>query len=186
MNRIKTVNVASFTSKSIPSVEPGNIWLSILDDNRNKADQKNANTDNNINLNEDLPLQILIAEDQLTDRTVAMRILQSMGYMVDFAVNGLEALQALRQKHYDVLLTDVQMPQMGGLEVARHICQEWTLEERPCMIAVTSEAMPEIREQCLNLGMDECLSKPLDVNQLVQALRKCRFRSLPDESDDRI
>ena len=125
-------------------------------------------------------MEILIADDGLMDRTVAMRILQQMGYIPDLVVNGLEALEALRQKHYDVLLTDVQMPEMGGLEVARQICQEWTLEERPCIIAVTSEAMPEIREQCLNVGMDECLSKPLDGNQLRQALRKCPFLNFCD------
>jgi CheY-like chemotaxis protein len=126
-------------------------------------------------------LRILIVEDQLTDRTVAIRVLQSMGYTADLAVNGLEALQALHQKHYDVLLTDVQMPQMGGLEVARQICQQWTLKERPCIIAVTSEPMSEVREQCLNVGMDECLSKPINVNELVQALRKCRCCSHCDE-----
>lgn len=125
-------------------------------------------------------MEILIADDGLMDRTVAMRILQQMGYIPDLVVNGLEALEALRQKHYDVLLTDVQMPEMGGLEVARQICQEWTLEERPCIIAVTSEAMPEIREQCLNVGMDECLNKPLDGNQLRQALRKCPFLNFCD------
>ncbi len=180
------VNIAASPIQSIPSVQLGNIWLSILEQNPDKNEQINAKTDDKNHLEEALKLQILIADDQLIDRTVAMRILQAMGYMVDLAINGLEALQALRQKHYDLLLTDVQMPQMGGLDVARQICQEWTLEERPCMIAVTSEAMPEIREQCLNVGMDECLSKPLDVNQLRQALRKCRFPSPSDRSDDRI
>lgn len=143
----------------------------------------NPNANLLYNLAQELPLKILLAEDRPTDCTIALRVLRSLGYQADSVNNGVEALVALRRKHYDVLLTDVQMPQMGGLELARHLCQQWTLEERPCIIAVTSEVMPEIREQCLKVGMDECISKPPKVEELTQALRKCQFRRAGNESD---
>ncbi|HAG82143.1 MAG TPA: histidine kinase [Cyanobacteria bacterium UBA12227] len=122
-----------------------------------------------------ITLKILLVEDNSMAQTIALRILRSLDYQVDLVENGLEALEALRQKHYDVVLTDVQMPQMGGLEMARHICQEWSLEARPYIIALTSEVMPDIREECLQVGMNECISKPLDIDTLIEVLKKARI-----------
>ncbi|HBL13006.1 MAG TPA: histidine kinase [Cyanobacteria bacterium UBA11162] len=122
-----------------------------------------------------ITLKILLVEDNSMAQTIALRILRSLDYQVDLVENGLEAIEALRQKHYDVVLTDVQMPQMGGLEMARHICQEWSLEERPYIIALTSEVMLDIREECLQAGMNECISKPLDIGTLIELLKKVRI-----------
>jgi CheY-like chemotaxis protein len=101
-----------------------------------------------------------------------------MGYRADLAANGLEVLEALERQPYDVVLMDVQMPHMDGLEASRRICQKWQREERPRIIAMTAEAMSGDREKCLASGMDDYLSKPIRIPELTVALSKCRSRSI--------
>jgi len=103
-----------------------------------------------------------------------------MGYRADLAANGLEVLQALHRQLYDVILMDVQMPEMDGLEATRHIGQEWPPERRPRIIAMTANAMKEDREACLAAGMDDYLSKPIRVDELVNALNQCHPVSSPE------
>jgi CheY-like chemotaxis protein len=121
-----------------------------------------------------LPLRILVAEDQAVNQKLALRLLERMGYRADVAANGLEAIEALRRQVYDVVLMDVQMPEMDGLEATRSICREWSPEQRPRIIAMTAHAMKEDREACLSAGMDDYISKPIQVEALVRALSKCR------------
>ncbi len=121
-----------------------------------------------------LPLRILLAEDNMVNQQVALHLLQRMGYRADLAGNGLEVLEALSRQSYDVILMDVQMPEMDGLEATRRICQEWSLQERPRIIAMTANAMLGDREMCLEAGMDDYISKPIRVEELVGALSKCR------------
>jgi CheY-like chemotaxis protein len=97
-----------------------------------------------------------------------------MGYRADLAANGLEAIQSLERQPYDVILMDVQMPEMDGLEAARQICSRWPREQRPRIIAMTANAMQGDREMCLQAGMDDYISKPIRVDELVQALARCR------------
>jgi CheY-like chemotaxis protein len=92
------------------------------------------------------------------------------------AANGLEAIEALRRQPYDVALMDVQMPEMDGLEATRTIHQEWSPEARPRIIAMTANVMKEDREACLAAGMDDYLGKPIRVEQLIQALKRCPRR----------
>jgi CheY-like chemotaxis protein len=129
----------------------------------------------NINLAETLPLRILLAEDNLVNQKVALLILQRMGYRADVAANGLEVLEALHRQSYDVVLMDVQMPEMDGLETTRHICQEWETDSRPRIIAMTANAMQGDREECINAGMNDYISKPIHRGELEAALRKCEF-----------
>jgi signal transduction histidine kinase/DNA-binding NarL/FixJ family response regulator len=119
-----------------------------------------------------LPLRILLAEDNLVNQKVALQILEQMGYRPDVARNGLEVLAALHRQDYDVVLMDVQMPQMDGLAATRRICQEWPTA-RPRIIAMTANAMQGDREECLHSGMDDYLSKPIRVEELIEALSKC-------------
>lgn len=121
-----------------------------------------------------LPLKILVAEDNPVNQKVVLRLLQRYGYSADIAQNGLEVLQALSQQPYDVILMDVQMPEMDGLTTARQICHRYAVECRPRMIAVTASAMQGDREECLRAGMDDYLTKPLRPEGLYQALRRCR------------
>ncbi len=116
------------------------------------------------------PMRILLAEDNLVNQKVAIGILQRMGYHVDVAANGLEALEALRRQPYDVALLDVQMPEMDGEEAAREICRRYPPEQRPILIAMTANALEGDRERYLAVGMDDYISKPIRVDDLMRGL----------------
>ncbi len=130
----------------------------------------------NPNLAEQLPLRILLAEDIVVNQKVALLMLKKIGYQADLAANGLEVLAALQRQPYDVVLMDINMPQMDGLEASRRICQQWEVSSRPYIIAITANAMLGDREACLAAGMDEYISKPVQIQELICALSKCRPR----------
>ncbi|MCK4978124.1 MAG: response regulator, partial [Anaerolineales bacterium] len=119
-----------------------------------------------------LPLRILLTEDNVVNQKLALRLLQKMGYRADVAGNGIEAIQALERQPYDVILMDVQMPEMDGLEATRQINQRWERHERPHIIAMTANVMPGDREMCLAAGMDDYIAKPLRVEEIVDALKR--------------
>ncbi|MFZ5878853.1 MAG: response regulator [Chloroflexota bacterium] len=122
-----------------------------------------------------LPLRILLAEDHPTNQKLALLTLARLGYRADVAANGLEALSALERQPYDVILMDMQMPELDGLEATRRIRARWPGETGPRIIAMTANATREDREACLAAGMDDYLAKPIRVYELVAALN----RSLP-------
>jgi CheY-like chemotaxis protein len=123
------------------------------------------------------PLRILVAEDNLVNQQLAVLLLKKIGYRADVAANGLEVLEALGRETYDVVIMDVQMPEMDGLEATRQIHQRWPEARRPYVIAATANAIQEEREACLAAGMDAYLSKPIDVDELAAALSRCRPRA---------
>ncbi len=123
-------------------------------------------------MGQQLPLRILLAEDNATNQKLALRLLARMGYEADVAANGLEVLAALRRQLYDVILMDVQMPEMDGLEATRTLRQEFPAVRQPRVIAMTANAMQGDREMCLAAGMDDYVSKPIRINELVDALSK--------------
>jgi CheY-like chemotaxis protein len=125
-----------------------------------------------VKLAERFPLTILLAEDNAYNQKLATLVLKQMGYKADLAGNGLEAIQAVERQHYDVILMDVQMPEMDGLEATRKICARWPRGERPQIIAMTANAMQGDREMCLQAGMDDYLSKPIRVNELANVLER--------------
>lgn len=111
-------------------------------------------------------LRILLAEDNRVNQKVAELTLKKIGLDMDIANNGAEVLEALRSHTYDVILMDVNMPVMDGLEATRRIRASWALEQQPRIIAMTGSASPEEREDCLNAGMDDFLTKPIQVHLL--------------------
>jgi signal transduction histidine kinase/CheY-like chemotaxis protein/tetratricopeptide (TPR) repeat protein len=117
------------------------------------------------------PLRILLAEDNVVNQKLALRILERMGYRADLASNGIEAIESVQRQRYDVVLMDVQMPEMDGLEAARRICARWAPGRRPRIIAMTANAMQGDRDQCLAAGMDDYLTKPIRIERLEEALR---------------
>jgi len=121
---------------------------------------------------ERLPLRILVAEDNAVNQKLALRVLSQLGYHADVAGNGLEVIAALDRQRYDVVLMDVQMPELDGLEAARQICARWQRSERPRIVAVTANAMQGDRELCLEAGMDDYISKPIHTDELVGALSR--------------
>ena len=119
------------------------------------------------------PLRILLVEDARINQRVALMMFEKLGYNAELAKNGKEALEMLRRQSYDVVFMDIQMPEMDGLEATRHIRQHWPESERPQIIAMTANAMPEDREKCLAAGMNHYMSKPVRLETIVQVLREC-------------
>lgn len=117
------------------------------------------------------PLRILLAEDNLVNQKLAIRLLEQMGYRADLASNGAEALESVARQTYDLVLMDVQMPEMDGLEASRRINTAYP-SSRPRIVAMTANAMQGDREMCLEAGMDDYVAKPIRVEQLVEALRQ--------------
>ncbi len=129
-------------------------------------------------MGEQWPLRILLAEDNTINQQLALLMLERLGYRADVAANGLETLDALQRQPYDVILMDVQMPEMDGLKATRHIRQlspaEFPTGEQPYIIAMTANAMQSDRETCLAAGMNDYISKPIEVKELIRALSECQ------------
>lgn len=119
-----------------------------------------------------MPLNILLAEDNLVNQKVALMMLERLGYRADVAANGFEVLAALQRQSYDVILMDVQMPEMDGLEATRRVRAEIESYRQPRIIAMTANALQGDRERCLEAGMDDYISKPVQIRDLVAALYK--------------
>jgi len=116
------------------------------------------------------PLRILLAEDNAVNQKLALRLLQQMGYRADVASNGQEAIESVERQTYDVILMDVQMPELDGLDASRTITTRWSADERPRIVAMTANAMQGDRERCMAAGMDDYVTKPIRVDALVDAL----------------
>jgi PAS domain S-box-containing protein len=119
-------------------------------------------------------LRILLAEDNAMNQKVALRLLERLGYRADVATNGLEAIEALERQPYDVVLMDVQMPELDGLDATRRIVERWPAESRPHIVAMTANALPEDREACFAAGMDDYVAKPIRPEELVAALKRVK------------
>jgi CheY-like chemotaxis protein len=116
------------------------------------------------------PLRILLAEDNTVNQQVALLLLKKFGYRADVVSNGEEVLQALEDADYDVILMDVEMPEMDGLTATRFIREKSSRWTSPWIIAVTAYSMLGDREKCLEIGMNDYISKPIRINELKEAL----------------
>jgi CheY-like chemotaxis protein len=116
------------------------------------------------------PLRILLAEDNLVNQKVTLKVLELFGYRADVAANGLEVLEAFQRQDYDVVLMDIQMPEMSGEEATRSLRNSLPAHRQPYIIALTANAMQGDRERFLAAGMDDYISKPMRSEQLRQAL----------------
>jgi CheY-like chemotaxis protein/HPt (histidine-containing phosphotransfer) domain-containing protein len=119
-------------------------------------------------------LRILLAEDNTMNQKVALRLLEQLGYRADVASNGREAIEALERQPYDVVLMDVQMPELDGLDATREICERWPEQARPHIVAMTANALPEDREACFAAGMNDYVAKPIRAEELVAALKRAK------------
>jgi CheY-like chemotaxis protein len=118
------------------------------------------------------PLRILLAEDNLVNQKVAIGLLNKMGYQPDVAATGIEVVEALNRQPYDLILMDIQMPEMDGVEAIERIKQGWTARDRPAIVAMTAHAMRGDREKYMNLGIQGYISKPVKVVELSEVLKK--------------
>ncbi|MDJ0674465.1 MAG: response regulator [Calothrix sp. MO_167.B42] len=168
------VNFAAIVNKPLKQAQLYQVLSRVLTKNLIKVNPPVTNVDNtqqeNI-VNENI--RILLAEDNVVNQKVALLTLEKLGYRADVAGNGIEVLEALHRQPYDVVLMDVQMPEMDGLTATKEICQQWTTS-RPRIIAMTANAMQGDREMCLSAGMDDYISKPIRVEELKQALSQCQ------------
>jgi CheY-like chemotaxis protein len=121
---------------------------------------------------EELPLKILLAEDNAVNQKVALRFLERMGYNADAVGNGLEVINAFQNRDYDLVLMDLQMPEMDGLEASRRIRRTLPADRQPKIIALTANAMQGDREICLDAGMDDYISKPVKMHEIIAAIRR--------------
>ena len=137
------------------------------------ADIKSATQILSLDYAKEHPLNILVAEDNLVNQKLTLKILSKLGFEPALAVNGQQTIEMAAQFQYDVILMDVQMPVMDGLEATR-IIREST-NTQPAIIAMTANAMKEDKDACLATGMDDFLSKPVKVEEVVEMLTKWAF-----------
>lgn len=123
------------------------------------------------------PLKILLVEDNIINQQVALLTLKKLGYQADVVMNGLEALQTLQHDLYDVVLMDIQMPEMDGLEATAYIRKTFPKERQPHVIALTADALVGDQEKYINAGMDDYLSKPLQIKPLIKALTRVQAQT---------
>ncbi|NEO58191.1 MAG: response regulator [Okeania sp. SIO3B5] len=185
--RLKTLPLVMLTSVGCPKddtknlqaclnkpIKPERLYKVLMKIFANQIENTTKQPDINIdgNLANRLPLRILLAEDNVVNQKVALSMLGRMGYRPDVVSDGLEALMALERVPYDLILMDVQMPEMDGLEATQHICDKYghELGKRPAIVAMTAGAMEGDREICLQMGMDDYISKPVKVEALQKIL----------------
>ena len=157
-----------------------NVLLETLTPTAGRADRKppdaaEKKTEYDAEMSKQYPLRILVAEDNVINQKIIHSVLERLGYLPEITGNGKEAIDSLQRQRYDVVLMDVQMPEMDGIEATGRIRKEFARDRQPHIIAMTANAMQGDREQCLEAGMDDYLSKPIRVNELVSALRKVRI-----------
>lgn len=118
------------------------------------------------------PFRILLAEDNAVNQMVAKRLLERLGYRIDIAANGLEAVDACKRQSYDIVFMDIQMPEMDGIEATHGIRRELPQARQPHIIAMTANAIVGDRERYLNAGMDDYVSKPIRLEELIASLEQ--------------
>lgn len=119
-----------------------------------------------------MPLRILLADDNKINQDVGLGLLRRLGFKADVVGNGVEALKALETQRYDLLLLDLQMPEMDGYETMRQIVAKWPEEERPVVMAMTASVLARDRERCRLAGMNDFLVKPVRTNNLQALITK--------------
>ncbi len=122
------------------------------------------------------PLRILIAEDNVVNQRLALRLLEKLGYRADVVANGLEAVEAVGRQEYDLVLMDVQMPEMDGVQATQQILERWADGERPWIVAMTAEVMRGDREGFLAAGMNDYVAKPIRPQELIAAITRTPSR----------
>ena len=157
-------------------VHPGELFDAVVQEitgtekSRNMTEKHSTVIDTH--LSERIPIRILVAEDNLVNQKFALSLLNLMGYKVDAVINGVEVLQALEKKEYDIILMDLQMPEMNGIEATVKIREIYPPQRQPYIIAITANAMLGDRETCLEAGMVDYMSKPIRIDELQELLER--------------
>ncbi len=169
------VDFAAILSKPIKQLQLHDVLAKVLGGRSDLMEQVRNEQENANKLPDPShSLRILLAEDNLVNQKVAIHMLKKIGYQADVVMNGLEAIETLQKSIYDVVLMDLQMPKMDGIEATRHIISRFPPERRPQIVAMTANAMEGDREVCLAAGMNDYITKPINIEQLAKALSNCR------------
>ncbi|MCE1253867.1 MAG: response regulator [Anaerolineae bacterium] len=139
-----------------------------------QVEQMTTATSFDVTMGKRHPLRILLAEDHVVNQRVALLTLEKLGYRADVVSNGVEVLQAFERQYYDVVLMDVQMPEMDGVSATRNLRLKLPKKRQPYIIALTANVLSGDRERYLEAGMDDYLSKPMHVADLIKTLEKCK------------
>ncbi len=170
---VEKVSFAAYLTKPIKPAQLQSVLTSIIQKHAEPVKKTATLAQLDESLGHEHHLRILLVEDNPVNQKVAINLLKRLGYLADVSSNGLEALEALERQEYDVILMDVQMPEMDGVTATAHIRQRYP-QRAPRIIAMTADALEGDRERYLEAGMDDYISKPVRVEELIQALQKCR------------
>jgi PAS domain S-box-containing protein len=168
LRRRESVKSTTFMPKPI---KPGQLYSALISAFSKEADRTLSSPASDSA--EEKKIRVLLAEDNPVNQKVTMKMLKKLGYRADVAANGLEVLQALERQRYDVILMDVQMPEMNGLEACRQLRRRLPSEEQPHIIAITAYALVGDRDLCIDAGMDGYISKPVKLEELKSVLMCC-------------
>lgn len=171
--RVRGIEAAGLMAKPVKHKSLHEIIVRTLDKHSISKPSAPASVDAAPTMNDVPGLRVLLAEDNPVNQKVAARMLGKLGYDADVANNGVDALQKLEKNPYDVVLMDIMMPEMDGIETTRQIIERFPPDRRPRIIALTANAMRGDRERCLGAGMDDYLAKPLRVDRLKEVLAAC-------------
>ncbi len=175
--KIEQMGFAAFLLKPVKASQLYNTLVGIFGTAEETAPTSETMPQLDSQMGERHPLRILLAEDNAINQKLALLVLERLGYRADVAGNGLEVLAALHRQPYDVILMDMQMPEMDGLEATRAIKREFASERQPRIVAMTANAMKEDRDECFAAGMDDFIAKPIQFSELMAALNKCQARA---------
>ncbi len=169
------VNFAATLNKPIKQFQLQDVLTHILGENSERVlASPKAKSPNHDFDKATFPLRILLAEDNLVNQKVAIHMLKRIGYQADIAMNGLEVLERLHHHNYDVILMDLQMPKMDGMEATRRIIADFPGHRCPTIIAMTANALEGDKQECLDAGMHDYVTKPVKIEQLAHALSQCQ------------
>jgi signal transduction histidine kinase/DNA-binding response OmpR family regulator len=168
----RDLKLAAFLTKPVKSSELFNVLVGIY---REAQPRKSGTRDGrkiDATLAARVPLRILLVEDNVVNQKVTLRILEKMGYRADLASNGVEAVEALDRQDYDLVLMDIQMPEMDGHEATRRIRENTGSDRAPWIVALTANAVRGDREKCLEAGMNDYVGKPVHPETLQAAIER--------------
>jgi CheY-like chemotaxis protein/nitrogen-specific signal transduction histidine kinase len=169
------VNFAATLNKPIKQFQLQDVLTHVLGANSDRSIPIPKSKSSNYDLyRATFPLRILLAEDNLVNQKVALHMLKRIGYQADIAIDGLDAIEHLRHQPYDVILMDLQMPKMDGIEATRRILTEFPEHRCPTIIAMTANALEGDKQECLDAGMHDYVTKPVKIEQLARALSQCQ------------
>ena len=167
----------AFTTKPIKAEALFNTLVQVLSDLDETLSPPKRVSAFDDRMAERIPLEILLAEDHPINQKLAEATLQRLGYRPDVVANGLEVLTSLRRQPYDLVLMDVQMPELDGVQATEKLREELPPNRQPYIIAITASTTVQDRQRCMDAGMNDYISKPFRVEELIEAMEKCYSRS---------